>query len=81
MPTRAELEKINALIADAAALCEACQEQFERINEELQQSLRETRLPPARVLLDEERARRKLFDARVRLSERKEALKRIVNEG
>ena len=58
------------MIAEAIALCEAAQENFVRINDELQRTIAEGRSPPVLSLLEEARARRRLFDARVRLSQR-----------
>ncbi len=82
MPTRADFEKLGLLIAAALALCQAAQENFVRINDELQRMVAERRRPSVFVLLEEERARRSLFDARIRLSkllsERQEALKNIA---
>ena len=82
MPTRADFDKLSLVIAAAIALCEVAQENFVRINDELQRTIAELGRPSVFLLLEEEHARRSLFDARVRLSkrlsERREALKNIA---
>jgi len=70
MASRADFEKINALIAEAVACCEAAQDRFDRLHEELRKSIDRGRFT-ARVALAEERARRDLFEARVKLSARR----------
>ena len=82
IPTRADVEKLSLLIAAAIALCEVAQENFVRINDELQRTIAELGRPSVFLLLEKEHARRSLFDARIRLSkrlsERQEALKNIA---
>ena len=71
MATRADFEKTNALIAEAVALCEAAQQEFERINEEVQKAIRQSRGLTSSLLLEQERrARQTLFEARNRLTRR-----------
>ena len=71
MATRADFEKTNALIAEAVALCEAAQQEFERINEEVQKAIRQSRGLTSSLLLEQERrARQTLFEARKRLTRR-----------
>lgn len=65
-PTRADYEQMNALIAEAIAICEAAQERFEEINEELQRAIREGRRINQMVAVDEVQARKSLYVARVR---------------
>ncbi len=77
MPTRADFEKLSAMAAEAIALCEAAQEEFVRINDDLQRTIQQSRKPPVHTLLGEERARRRLFDARIRLSD---AVKKAAHE-
>jgi hypothetical protein len=48
--TQADWEKVNAHIAEPAALCEAAQQKFERINTELQKSIRVGREPDPSIL-------------------------------
>ena len=80
--TRADVEKLSLVIAGAIALCEVAQENFVRANDELQRTIAELGRPSVFLLLEEERARRRLFDARIRLSkrvsEREEALNKIA---
>jgi hypothetical protein len=82
MPTRADVEKLSLVIAAAIAVCEVAQENFVRINTELQRTIAELGRPSVFLLLEEERARRSLFDARIRLSkrlsERQQAVKNIA---
>ena len=82
IPTRADVEKLSLVIAVAIVLCEIVQQNFVRINDELQRTLTELGRPSVFLLLEEERARRRLFDARIRLSkrvsEREEALNKIA---
>jgi hypothetical protein len=74
-PTHDDFAKLNSLIAEAIVLCEVAQHDFVRIHDHLQRAIQQSRKPPARALLEEERARRRLFDARVRLLNRLKALK------
>ena len=70
MPTRADFEEINALVAEAVALCEAAQEQFERIHAELQKAIAEGRRLTRSAYQEEDKARKALYESRLRLSER-----------
>jgi hypothetical protein len=82
VPSRADVEKLSLVIAAAIALCEVAQENFVRINDELQRTIAELGRPSVFLLLEQEHAQRSLFDARIRLSkrlsERHEALKNIA---
>ena len=70
MAAQADFQRVNALIAEAIALCESAQDEFERINKEIQQSIREGHALIATVERKEEQARSRLFAARELLSER-----------
>jgi hypothetical protein len=69
-PTRPDCEHINALIAEAAALCEHAQQELQRIHEELQAAEGKSRRVTSAVLAEEAQARGQLFVARMRLSRR-----------
>jgi hypothetical protein len=71
VPTRADFETLNALIAEAAALCETAQSEFERIHEEIRKTVEEGRALNDTMLHRENRARAQLFLARTRLSRRR----------
>ena len=71
VPTRASFETLNALIAEAAALCEAAQSEFERIHGQIQKTIDEGRALPDTMVHQENRARAQLFLARTRLSRRR----------
>jgi hypothetical protein len=71
VPTRANFETLNALIAEAAALCEAAQSEFERIHEEIQKTIDQGRTLNDTMISQENRARAQLFLARTRLSRRR----------
>jgi len=73
--THDDFEKLNSMIAEAIVLCEVAQHDFARLHDHLQRAIRQSRKPPARAFLEEERARRRLFDARVCLLNRLKALK------
>jgi len=80
IPTRADVEKLSLVIAAATVLCEIAQQNFVRINDELQRTLTELGRPSVFLLLEEERARRRLFDARIRLSKRVSEREEALNE-
>jgi hypothetical protein len=69
-PTRTDLEHVNTLIAEADALCEHAQQEFERIHRELQSAIDESGRSTSAVLAEEAQARGQLFVARMRLSRR-----------
>jgi hypothetical protein len=69
-PTRAEFEHMNALIAEAVALCEHAQREFQRVHEALQSAVDDARRDPSAILAEEAQARAQLFVARMRLSRR-----------
>jgi hypothetical protein len=69
-PTRADFERVNALIAEAVALCEHAQQEFERIHQELQSAVDNSRRATSAILAEEAQARGQLFVARMRLSRR-----------
>ncbi len=75
-PTRADFEKLSAMIAAAVAQCEAAQEHFVWVDDALQRAIRERRTPTERLLSEQDRARRRLDDARACLSGCQEALKK-----
>jgi hypothetical protein len=79
-PIRADREQLNAQIAEAIARCEAAQERFEEINEELQRAIREGRRITSPVVADEAQARKSLYVARVRLSERLSMRRRLMDQ-
>jgi len=79
MASRAEVERVNALIAEAVALCEAAQERFKQIHEELLQAINEGRRLTSQQFDDERTARRALFDARVQLYAR-ERKRRLITK-
>jgi hypothetical protein len=76
--TRVDFEKLNLLVAEAAALCEAAQQEFERINKEIQESIRAGRDLIASVEGREEKARQRLFAARELLSGRLRQRRRLL---
>jgi hypothetical protein len=76
--TRADFEKTNALIAEAVALCEAAQQEFERINKEIRDSIKAGRELIASVEGQEERARARLFNARDQLTDRLRQRRRLL---
>ena len=57
MAAQADFQRVNALIAEAIALCESAQDEFERINKEIQQSNRDGHALIATVERKEEQAR------------------------
>src|SRR6476620_12700105 len=80
IPTRVDVEKLSLVIAAAIALCEVAQENFVRINDELQRTIPELGRPSVFLLLVKEHARRRLFDARIRLSKRVSEREEALNE-
>jgi organic radical activating enzyme len=76
MPTLVDFNEVDGTIAEVIARCETAQENFRRINDELQRTIQQSQLPPAQVFLDEERARQRLFDAQVSFLDRLKAIKK-----
>ncbi len=70
MPTREELDEAQALFDEAVARYEAAKAEFDALEILIQRTLRNGGAPTHRDLIDEERARAKLYLARLRLSER-----------
>jgi hypothetical protein len=68
MPSRSDCQVLY-LIEEAAVLREAAERDFESISEEVQKTVRESRRLSEETLLQQERARQRLFDTRVRLSD------------
>jgi hypothetical protein len=68
MPSRSDYQVLS-LIEEAAVLCEAAERDFERLSEDVQKTVRESRRLTEETLLGHDRARRRLSDARVRLSD------------
>ena len=60
----------HAALAEAVALCEAAQEQLERILAELQKAIAEGRRLTRSAYQEEDNARKALYESRLRLSER-----------
>jgi hypothetical protein len=81
VPTRADFEEINALIAEAIALCEAAQEEFERIHAELQRAIAEGRRLTKKAFQQEDKARKALYQSRLRLSERLRLQRQLISKG
>ena len=77
MPTRADFERMNVLIAEAIALCEAAQLHFEDLNKEMLKAIEEGRRLTGGVLAAEEQARNDLYQARHKLSERRRHLRQL----
>jgi hypothetical protein len=69
---------MNALIAEAIALCEAAQQEFERINKEIQDSIRAGRDLLASAQAGEEKARERLSVARQLLLDRLRQRRRFI---
>ena len=63
MPTRNDFATLNALIAEAVALCEAAQEEFERTHAELRKAIDEGRAISHSMFAEEDRAPRSLYGA------------------
>jgi len=71
MPSRADFERLNALIAEAVALCEAAQMELEHLQQEIQEAISQGRAITDSLPTEEERARAPLFVAQVSLSRRR----------
>jgi hypothetical protein len=80
MASRADFERMNALIAEGITLCEAAQQRFEEINADLQKAIRDGRRLTSKVLADEAQARTRLNQARVQLSERLRKRRRLIEK-
>lgn len=73
MSTRRDvLHEARALYEEAVAAFEAAKADFERVHQQIQASLQETRDVRAGLLQEEEAARARLFITRVQLSRRRE---------
>jgi len=70
MVSRSDVEQLNLVIAEAVALCEAAQERFDQIHKELLKAIDEGRRLTDRQVDEEDKARKQVFDYRLRLSER-----------
>jgi hypothetical protein len=68
MPSRSDF-RVLSLIEEAAVMREAAERDFESISEDVQKTVRESRRLTEETLLQQERARQRLFDTRVRLSD------------
>ena len=75
MPTRADPETLNALIAEAVALCENAQDQFKRTHTEVRKAVEEGRSLTQSMINQENRARAQLSVARTRLVRRQNRLR------
>jgi hypothetical protein len=73
MPTREEFDQSSALFEEAVALYEAAKAEFEAIEQLIQRTVRNGRAPSNEELIAEERARAKLYLARLRLTDRQRA--------
>ncbi|HEX5048375.1 MAG TPA: hypothetical protein VFX89_14760 [Gammaproteobacteria bacterium] len=71
MPSRADFERLNALIAEAVALCEAAQSELERLQEEIQAAIARGHAVTESQRVEEERARARLLVARLSLTRRR----------
>ena len=80
MPSRADFDKLNALIIEAVALCAAAQERFQQINEDLKKAIGEGQRITLLAVAEKEEARMKLFDSRRLLSERLSSQYRLIHE-
>ena len=81
MASSADFKQMNALIAEAVALCEAAQERFNQIHDELVRAIEEGRRLTNQSFDEERKARMALFDARVRLSTRQRKLRQLTQHG
>ena len=81
MATRADVEQLNLVIAEAFALCEACQERFDQIHKELLKAIDEGRRLTDRQVEEEDTARRQVFHSRLRLSERVYRRQQLIDTG
>jgi hypothetical protein len=68
MPSPSDFQLLS-IIEEAAVLCQAAESDFERLSTEVQKTVRESRRLTEGTLLEQDRARRRLLDARVRLAE------------
>ena len=71
MPSRADFEKLNALIAEAVAICEAAQLELERLQEEIQEAIAAGRAVTESLREDEKKARERVLVARLSLVPRR----------
>ena len=76
--TRDDFQTLNALVAEAMALCEAAQENLVGIQDDMQRAIREGRAITAAMAADEDHARARLFIARTRLWRRQKQLSQRV---
>lgn len=67
MPSRTDFEKLNCMIAEATAHCEATHRRLEQILEEILQSV-DKGLANCAGAIQEEQVHKQLRDARARLS-------------
>jgi hypothetical protein len=65
------------MVADAVARCEAAQERFEQVHAEMLKIFRDGHQPPRQVSKQEDEARTRLFEARLELSKRLRARRRL----
>jgi hypothetical protein len=72
--TRNDFQTLNALIAEARALCEAAEENLIRIQDEMQRASRDGRTVTADLAAKADHARTRLRVARARLSRREKRL-------
>jgi hypothetical protein len=70
MPSREEFDAASALYEEAVALYEAAKADFEALQTALAETIKRGRRLTTSQWIDEERAREKLFLARVRLEKR-----------
>jgi hypothetical protein len=75
VPNRADFETLNALIAEAVALCEEAQEQFQRIHADILKTVEKGQALTRSMINEDHRARARLFVARTRLSRRRSRLR------
>ena len=71
MPSRADFDRLNLLIAEAVALCEAAQLELEHLQEQIQESIAKGRAITDSMIAEEQCERARLFVARVSLSRRR----------
>jgi hypothetical protein len=71
MPSRADFEKLNALIAEAIAICEAAQLELERLQEEIQEAVAAGCAATESLLAEEKKARERVLVARLSLVPRR----------
>lgn len=68
MPSRSD-SALLSLIEETAVLCEAAESDFERLSEEVRKTVRESGKLTEQALLEHDRARKRVIDAHVRLSD------------